>query len=644
MSEVEDIAIQNQEAIAEIVWTLNASRGQFSLVFARCNYAQVCDRVIGELQEQFPGILVWDVPVGTDAVLEGLLAAVANSGTVPDAVLVTGLEGVMDLEGVLAKINRGREEWRSACGFPVVLWLTDGGLRSVMRFAPDFESWGTSTRFEMSLIELHSWILKKTEEWFSGSWENSIFHSSDIHILEKEFIISGLNIKQHPELFSKEIQLKWEATLAGLYYLKEELSQSIAIFTNVIYSWDLNERPEQLAIVLEGILKSLYKKVLSSKLPSLKDKKDLVDKTRMYIDFCRENCQQRAVRFVPFFLGDILKEVSFFNTLEELSEQAISITYQSDIFAINSRPHRFLAECFLRHGRWLEAKQSIDRAIQILESELKSQMSSNENFFVNSEIKSEWVQCQLISSRIMIGFNNVPEAIKLLEKIGADLIRNRFFDLYILISHDLLEIYKLEIYEEDSIRTLSNLERLQENLQNIDRVELDLYASVKMLSQLEDCYKMNGDYLKAFETKQARLQLGHKGNLIGFVGSTNLDQDIYVNSIQSLLKASVRSIDLDRLVSRVAGHQHKLTVIYGASGVGKSYLLKGGLMPTLTEKSMGLRDNHPILIRQYKNWKESLLVSLGIVDVETDFISQILCKLDWNEEHNLRTILIFDQF
>ena len=111
-----------------------------------------------------------------------------------------------------------------------------------------------------------------------------------------------------------------------------------------------------------------------------------------------------------------------------------------------------------------------------------------------------------------------------------------------------------------------------------------------------------------------------------------ISEDIYLGQqsrkVAKAIKSSSRSHDLSNLLNRIAGTEHKLTVLHGVSGVGKSSLVTAGLVPALREKAIGLRDNKPVLIRQYTNWKEFILESLGEVRSELDFVTQILEKLD----------------
>ncbi|MFN7525427.1 MAG: hypothetical protein ACK5RD_20265, partial [Aphanizomenon sp.] len=60
------------------------------------------------------------------------------------------------------------------------------------------------------------------------------------------------------------------------------------------------------------------------------------------------------------------------------------------------------------------------------------------------------------------------------------------------------------------------------------------------------------------------------------------------------ISASGREQDVKRLRTRIAGTQHKLTVIHGQSGVGKSSILQGGLIPALQQEPIGERDAVPI--------------------------------------------------
>ena len=140
-----NLSLDNLETIEQLVWTVNASRGEFALVIVRCNDAELRDRTIVSVCSQVEDLAVWVINPGTTALLEGIRDRVTAQTA---AVMVMLLEYVENLEELLSCTNRIRDQFRSACLFPVVLWLTSEGLKQLKRSAPDFESWGTTIHLE----------------------------------------------------------------------------------------------------------------------------------------------------------------------------------------------------------------------------------------------------------------------------------------------------------------------------------------------------------------------------------------------------------------------------------------------------------------------------------------------------------------
>jgi hypothetical protein len=99
--------------------------------------------------------------------------------------------------------------------------------------------------------------------------------------------------------------------------------------------------------------------------------------------------------------------------------------------------------------------------------------------------------------------------------------------------------------------------------------------------------------------------------------------------------------------------QHRLTIIYGQSGVGKSSIIQAGLIPILQQKPIGTRDILPILIQVYPDWLTEFARCLceGLKEVRDidlsgrlDEVGTIIAELNENGERELLTVLIFDQF
>jgi class 3 adenylate cyclase len=118
------------------------------------------------------------------------------------------------------------------------------------------------------------------------------------------------------------------------------------------------------------------------------------------------------------------------------------------------------------------------------------------------------------------------------------------------------------------------------------------------------------------------------------------------------ITASGRQLDVERLVQRIGEPSYKLIVIHGQSGVGKSSLVNGGLVPALKQKVIGTCDFLPVSMRVYTSWVGELgkllaeaLLEQGIhLPTPLDSEAAILEQLQQSELRHLRTVLIFDQF
>lgn len=121
------------------------------------------------------------------------------------------------------------------------------------------------------------------------------------------------------------------------------------------------------------------------------------------------------------------------------------------------------------------------------------------------------------------------------------------------------------------------------------------------------------------------------------------------------IAASGRQLDVEKLLERISDPFYKLIVIHGQSGVGKSSILKADLIPALNyHKSIDTRNVVVVLQRVYVNWISSLGERLAeqlkitkTLEVNTknlNSIEEIATQLEYNNELNLLTVIIFDQF
>jgi WD40 repeat protein/AAA+ ATPase superfamily predicted ATPase len=87
-------------------------------------------------------------------------------------------------------------------------------------------------------------------------------------------------------------------------------------------------------------------------------------------------------------------------------------------------------------------------------------------------------------------------------------------------------------------------------------------------------------------------------------------------TIADEITASGREQDLNRLIDRMNNTPDKLTVVYGQSGVGKSSIVTGGLVPALKQKKIERRTVLPVVLQVYNNWPRELTRQLSAIKAE----------------------------
>ena len=106
-------------------------------MLAHCNFLELRELIRGAIQQDsaVPLTIVELKPKLSD-----LYAAVGKHGTA-QAVEVLGLETLEHLDRFWIATNQVREEFRKHLPFPVIIWVNDQSLTSLIRRAPDFHNW-----------------------------------------------------------------------------------------------------------------------------------------------------------------------------------------------------------------------------------------------------------------------------------------------------------------------------------------------------------------------------------------------------------------------------------------------------------------------------------------------------------------------
>ncbi|KST65477.1 hypothetical protein [Mastigocoleus testarum] len=138
----------NITAVAQrLVRTIMFSKGQFSLLLARCNSTTRQKQVLSLIREFSPvEIVELSLPNNAETLYNSIASGLDS--TLPQGLMVTGLESVRDINQLMISANFMRDEFPKHYNFPIVLWVNDEILRKLIRLAPDFKNWSTTLRFD----------------------------------------------------------------------------------------------------------------------------------------------------------------------------------------------------------------------------------------------------------------------------------------------------------------------------------------------------------------------------------------------------------------------------------------------------------------------------------------------------------------
>ncbi|MFW9265478.1 hypothetical protein RRG12_43405, partial [Nostoc sp. CALU 546] len=154
-----DINEDNESSLEMLIQAIDLE--EFSLIFARCNYVSLREKMLKRLKESCSrDIRVIILKDSVQTLYTTIKQEIKDEK--PAVLMVFNLELVKNLEQVLISTNQVREEFRNNFPFPVVLWVTDEVLIQLNNSAPDFKTWGIFCEFELATDELVTLLQKNT--------------------------------------------------------------------------------------------------------------------------------------------------------------------------------------------------------------------------------------------------------------------------------------------------------------------------------------------------------------------------------------------------------------------------------------------------------------------------------------------------
>ncbi|KAB8335546.1 hypothetical protein SD80_004360 [Scytonema tolypothrichoides VB-61278] len=633
--QIQEIAAFNENSLQELTWAIESSRREFSLILALCNSASLRQRLTQELQASC-SVEIREIILeqSVTTLYTTIQAELGNEH--PEALIVSGLESVKAIDFMLRGANQIREEFRKNFPFPIVFWVTDEVLQKLIRLAPDFQSWTTTVEFAIPTEDLIQYIQQTADEVFAKVLQVGAGRFLDNAALNlgigsprrTELELARVELQNRGVTLDPEIEASLEFVLGrdtrGLEQSRQHYERSLALLPNT--NSPLPKLLEQRACLLYCM--GLWWRTYAVLNHVESDRAHAT--TKDYFQECitvfeQANREDLVANFING-LGAILQRMQCWGELEPVARRAIALhqTYPHQ-FRL-ARAYGFLAEVALAKSAWKQAQESAQQALAILDNAASTAEKS-----VSSETLAdlEWEQSShqgwylFTLAKAQIALGEKKEAIATLETAKA--------------------------------RT---------------KAQYDPELYIQILWELRDCYFQQGEYLKAFHIKLELRSNEQTYGIRAFIGAGRLQPKQQVTNpalvmveqqqtVAQEIAATGREQDIKRLVERVARPDHKLTIIYGQSGVGKSSILQAGLIPVLKNRAIGTRDVVPVLQQVYPDWIRELGERLAEAipprrtssqnsspqhKQTTDAANSILNQLQTNADDELLTVLIFDQF
>ncbi|WP_414754347.1 ribosome assembly protein 4 [Anabaena sp. CCY 9910] len=604
--------VNNDRSAQQLAWAIDASVGQFKLILARCNYASLRDRLIKRLQEICQAeIYVLEVQQSDKT----LYTAIRDEfgAEILGCVMVVGLEKVQDLAVMLSSANQVREEFRQHFHFPLVLWIDDEIYKQLIQVAPDLESWAVTKNFAIDKQQLTDFITETAHQYLHEQAKITLHESLK---LETELLAAQRDLFIDRQIDDSELAANLLSLLGLTNKNINEISAALEYYHQAGSLWQKLDLIEPQEFILLEIAFCYY--IQSYKYQDINHIS--WNNTRRYIqeyiDFVNQIQRADLIAKSLCKLATILRNLNAWEQLEKLSQQALVIHQANNNHREIARNYACLAEVALAKENWRQANQLINQALDFIS------VNKSENLLSAPELSLY----RFIQGCSQYNLGQIPQAIANLE---------------------------------DAINRLNPQE--------------DVRLYLHILSYLHNFYFTQKKYLAAYEIKQQSLSIEQQFGLRAFIGAGRLEarkqthlETLPTTSLQDNIAleiaASGRQLDVERLIERVGRPDYKLIVIHGQSGVGKSSLINAGLVPALKKKAIGVQDNLVVVMRVYTNWLQDLtriLIKDGgqgevepqhsssepTVPLSSSFLSSLLiAKLRENEQHNLRTVLVFDQF
>ncbi|MEM6251646.1 MAG: hypothetical protein AAF821_01880 [Cyanobacteria bacterium P01_D01_bin.156] len=643
-ADLPEIVAHNQTALNNLQRALTLGRGQFSLILVRANYQRLTQLLLGTLAagQDFHQV---ELSSCTRSLSNQINHSLKGLPQPSEAVMVTGFEQVDALEVMFKAANVGRNAMLTKCPYPVVLWMNDSVLQTMTVHAADLKSFAAVPiqmdypvqalieALHRSAAELFTHILDSPASDFLDYFAPqlpSLSHHLKI-LTEQELPFAIADLSHHTAQLDGALQASLNFLRGREAHTPERLKVARDYYEQSLDYWlavnnTVEDTTDQQAVLLLhlGLWWQTHAQMQrSTYIASCRQARRFYER---FLDILRQQDRLDLTAKFIHVLAEVIQKLEAWEALIQVAEEGL-VLHAADPIRL-ARDYGYLAEAALHQQQWNKAEQLASRALELINQTVK-------NAHATSLSDPDHASTSPAAKSVVFA------------------LRYHQGEYYFLRGQA-RQLQGDETLFQDALQDLENARQRVEARHNFA-----LYRQI--LSSLQDLYFAKQRYLDAFTIKQEQRHIENLMGLRAFIGASPI-QPYRSSSGRSEIsafemQASGRQQDIDHLVARLMQPQHTLVILHGESGVGKSSLLRGGLVPALTEATTEGRTTLPLLVRNYLSWEVSILQALQRVTASQPSAppnfqvtfpimgENLLSHLNQHAQDNYQQIiLVFDQF
>ncbi len=401
--------IDHENEISELIWAIEASAGQFSLILAHCNYSGLRKNIAEQLHEKIKIISV-AFPKDKKSLLKEISAGIKNN---PDKtpVMVCGLESAYYPDDIMKSGNNDREDFSRNFSFPLILWVNENLFSKIMKNAPDFENWSTSVHFTPSDKEILDML------------NHAVF-----------FPASEKSDPEETELFLKDIE-------------KRQMNLTPELQANLQFLYGKNaenkgETDKAIQFYGECQISALAKFHIAK---CYKKRKEL-ENAKSYFQECLKLSENQDLSVKCMCeLGEVLEDLKQWDELEKLSENALQIGKSCGYSNECIQCYRLLAEVAVWRNDWKKAEDWTQNILNTLYPDKKPVLRNAEQVLEFLKEKSKSLE-----------YNEAELFIKIL-----DLLRRLYFQIRYYLESFQIKQEKYSFEQQFGLRAFIGAGRLK---------------------------------------------------------------------------------------------------------------------------------------------------------------------------------------